>query len=245
VLALDKIAPSADVNQLVAKAGVSRTLPFDTWIDGPGRVRRLPVTVALARAGHSSRIDVQLDLFDFGPTPAVTPPPERDVVDVRSPTARVEFGRPAPPPARRPRRPFPSRSWLGTPLTPAEVAFGHAYDRLKPKIVRTVNAIADTIAADERHGASFARIAEQFYELALAWRHAALPLFRLYAPDNEADDLAQAQAAASQMLVKLVDIEEGAVSRDGRATRRGSLQLIAAGVQLKSALTNLNTRLGV
>ena len=66
--------------KLIAQAGTSR-VPVDVWVDGRGLVRRLALAMTLATGARQAQFGMTLELFDFGPTPAVAPPPASEVFD--------------------------------------------------------------------------------------------------------------------------------------------------------------------
>jgi hypothetical protein len=72
----------AGIAKLVAQTG-SSSLPVDVWVDGRNLVRRIRMLMSLAPAGTAQQLkmDMTLDLFDFGPVPAVASPPDGDVYD--------------------------------------------------------------------------------------------------------------------------------------------------------------------
>jgi hypothetical protein len=70
----------AALDKVIAQTGVA-TLPVGAWVDTHGFVRRMTLMLSLPFAGQRLQMEITVDLFGFGPTPTVTPPPERDVYD--------------------------------------------------------------------------------------------------------------------------------------------------------------------
>ena len=71
----------AALTQLTQQLGTS-SLPTDVWVDGDGRLRRLRYAVDVkGGAPAATRIEVSMELFDFGTAVTVTPPPADQVAD--------------------------------------------------------------------------------------------------------------------------------------------------------------------
>jgi hypothetical protein len=70
----------AALDKVIAQTGVA-TLPVGAWVDAHGLVRRMTLMLSLPVAGQRLQMEITVDLFGFGPTPTVTPPPEREVFD--------------------------------------------------------------------------------------------------------------------------------------------------------------------
>lgn len=70
----------AALDKVIAQTGVA-TLPVGAWVDAHGLVRRMTLMLSLPVAGQRLQMEITVDLFGFGPTPTVTPPPESDVYD--------------------------------------------------------------------------------------------------------------------------------------------------------------------
>jgi hypothetical protein len=87
---LDKVAgvlPSASRDQLraalsklIAQTG-SPSIPVDVWVDGHRLVRRITMAFAIASGAQQAQTRMTIELFRFGSTPAVTPPPQAEVYD--------------------------------------------------------------------------------------------------------------------------------------------------------------------
>lgn len=77
-----------------ARQGIARleqltgrsTYPVDVWIDAQHRIRRVRQVQSQQRNGQQTSETETLDYFNFGPKPAVAPPPASSVYDA---TARV------------------------------------------------------------------------------------------------------------------------------------------------------------
>lgn len=69
------------INQLSQQLGTS-TVPADIWVDDEGRLRRLRYAADLKGGAQAdTRIEVSLELFDFGTAVKVTPPPAGQVAE--------------------------------------------------------------------------------------------------------------------------------------------------------------------
>jgi hypothetical protein len=68
--------------QTVKRITGSDTLPIDVWIDGQSHVRRVALSMSLC--SPQGKIDEAIDmtLYDYGPQPAVEPPPASQVTDI-------------------------------------------------------------------------------------------------------------------------------------------------------------------
>jgi hypothetical protein len=77
----DRAAASRYV-QTVKRITGSDTLPIDVWIDSQSHVRRIALSLRLC--SPQGKIDESLDmtLYDYGPQPAVEPPPASQVADI-------------------------------------------------------------------------------------------------------------------------------------------------------------------
>jgi hypothetical protein len=76
--------------KLVQLTGTSK-IPVDVWVDGHHLIRRMRIDLSLAPSAHiPSHVDevVTVDLFNFGPKPAVTAPPADQTEDLSALTAR-------------------------------------------------------------------------------------------------------------------------------------------------------------
>ncbi|HEY4870179.1 MAG TPA: hypothetical protein VII79_09250 [Candidatus Dormibacteraeota bacterium] len=67
----------AGLDKVIAKTGTS-SVPVDVWVDAHQLVRRMTMVLSLS-GGTQTRMT--LELFEFGPTPTVTRPPENEVYD--------------------------------------------------------------------------------------------------------------------------------------------------------------------
>jgi len=70
----------AALAKLIAQTG-SGTIPVDVWVDAHRLVRRIAMTLAISAGGQQVQTRMTIDLFGFGSTPAVTPPPAAEVYD--------------------------------------------------------------------------------------------------------------------------------------------------------------------
>jgi hypothetical protein len=87
---LNKVAdvlPSANRDQLraalaklIAQTG-SGSIPVDVWVDAHRLVRRITMALAIATGGQQAQTQMTIELFGFGSTPTVTPPPQAEVYD--------------------------------------------------------------------------------------------------------------------------------------------------------------------
>lgn len=68
------------LKQMVAQSGI-RTLPVELWIDSRHLLRRLTIDASPLVAGQSVHVKLTIELFGFGPTPAVAPPPSNQVFE--------------------------------------------------------------------------------------------------------------------------------------------------------------------
>jgi hypothetical protein len=77
------LGQNTKVDQLIAEIG-SSALPVDVWIDAHHLVRRMQMTFGVKPSGATSPLNVAMtiDVFGFGPTPAVSAPAASDVYDV-------------------------------------------------------------------------------------------------------------------------------------------------------------------
>jgi hypothetical protein len=75
----------AALAKLVAQTG-SASIPVDAWVDAHHLVRRIAMTLAISTGGQQAQTRMTIDLFGFGPTPPVTPPPQAEVYDATQTT---------------------------------------------------------------------------------------------------------------------------------------------------------------
>jgi hypothetical protein len=62
----------------------SSSLPVDVWVDAQGRVRRFSMAIQACTSHGTLHETVSMDLYDFGPQPAVQVPGESEVTDLSS-----------------------------------------------------------------------------------------------------------------------------------------------------------------
>jgi hypothetical protein len=81
------VLPSSNAGQLraalaklIAQTGTS-TIPVDVWVDRQHLVRRIALALSLSTGTQRARLGMTIDLFEFGPTPSVAPPPQAEVFD--------------------------------------------------------------------------------------------------------------------------------------------------------------------
>jgi hypothetical protein len=70
----------AALAKVIAQMGASK-LPVEVWVDSARLVRRMTIVLSLPAGGQSLQMHMTIELFGFGPTPAVTPPAQGDVYD--------------------------------------------------------------------------------------------------------------------------------------------------------------------
>jgi hypothetical protein len=68
--------------QTVKRITGSDTLPIDVWIDGQSHVRRIAFRLRLCSPQGKIDESIDMTLFDYGPQPAVEPPPASQVADI-------------------------------------------------------------------------------------------------------------------------------------------------------------------
>jgi hypothetical protein len=56
--------------------------PIDVWIDRRNMVRRMSMSMDMKVQGQRMKMGMSFELFNFGPKPAVKPPPAKDVVEL-------------------------------------------------------------------------------------------------------------------------------------------------------------------
>ncbi len=79
----DRAALKKALEELGRKTG-TRSIPFSVWIDGGHLVRRMKFAFQVASSGQSAAVEVELELYGFGPTPAVNPPAAAETYDATS-----------------------------------------------------------------------------------------------------------------------------------------------------------------
>jgi hypothetical protein len=67
----------------VAKVGLT-TIPVDVWIDSHRLVRRMQLSFRIPAGGQTASINMTIELFGFGATPAVSTPPASETFDATS-----------------------------------------------------------------------------------------------------------------------------------------------------------------
>jgi hypothetical protein len=70
----------AALAKVIAQIGAS-SLPVDVWVDSARLVRRMEIVISASAGGQSVRMQISVELFGFGPTPAVMAPAQGDVYD--------------------------------------------------------------------------------------------------------------------------------------------------------------------
>jgi hypothetical protein len=70
----------AALAKVIAQIGAS-SLPVEVWVDSGRLVRRIAIVLSAPAGGQSLRMQMTVELFGFGPTPAVTAPAQGDVYD--------------------------------------------------------------------------------------------------------------------------------------------------------------------
>jgi hypothetical protein len=81
------VLPSSDRGQLhaalaklIAQTGTSK-IPVNVWVDAHHLVRRLTLALPLSTGGQRTQLSMTMELFEFGPTPTLSPPPAGEVFD--------------------------------------------------------------------------------------------------------------------------------------------------------------------
>lgn len=69
---------------LLQHIGNAGAIPIDVWVDGKGRVRRVQMSLNVAGPTATGSATVTVDFTEYGAVPAVTPPPEGEVVNLTS-----------------------------------------------------------------------------------------------------------------------------------------------------------------
>jgi hypothetical protein len=69
------------LSKLTSQIGTSK-IPVDVWVDAHKLVRRIALALSLSPSGSSqAHVGMTMELFDFGPTPAVSTPAAGEVFD--------------------------------------------------------------------------------------------------------------------------------------------------------------------
>ncbi len=67
---------------LLQHVGNASAIPFDVWVDGRGRVRRVQISLAVQGMTATGKATVTVGFTSYGPVPAVAPPPAGEVVNI-------------------------------------------------------------------------------------------------------------------------------------------------------------------
>ncbi|MFI4977594.1 MAG: hypothetical protein ACHP93_02410 [Solirubrobacterales bacterium] len=70
----------AALAKLITQTG-SASIPVDVWVDAHRLVRRITMALAVSTGAQQAQTRMTIDLFGFGSTPPVTPPPQAEVYD--------------------------------------------------------------------------------------------------------------------------------------------------------------------
>ena len=70
----------AVLKKLIAQPGLS-SIPVEVWVDAHKAVRRLTMDLSTAASGQRFSVRLEVELFDFGPTPPVRAPSDSEVFD--------------------------------------------------------------------------------------------------------------------------------------------------------------------
>jgi hypothetical protein len=70
-----------EATALFEEAGVDEA-PIDVWLDGDGLLRKMAMELAFQAEGEKARIELTLELFDFGVPVQVSRPPAAETVDM-------------------------------------------------------------------------------------------------------------------------------------------------------------------
>jgi hypothetical protein len=82
----------AQIPKLIAQMGTSK-IPVDVWIDSQHMLRRISLDISISTGEQHAQLKLSLDLFEYGPTPRVQPPPAREVFDATQ-LALAALGKP-------------------------------------------------------------------------------------------------------------------------------------------------------
>ncbi len=74
----------AAARSLLQHVGNVGAIPIGVWVDGRGRVRRLQMSLDITGATAIGSATVTVGFTDYGPVPAVEPPPASEVVNLTS-----------------------------------------------------------------------------------------------------------------------------------------------------------------
>ncbi|MGO9488319.1 MAG: hypothetical protein ACLQBB_04735 [Solirubrobacteraceae bacterium] len=76
----NRAAAEQAIEKLIGQIGTS-SVPIEAWVDGHDMIRRLNLAMTLVADGQQASVEVQEELFDFGPTPSVNPPAGGEVYE--------------------------------------------------------------------------------------------------------------------------------------------------------------------
>lgn len=80
--ASDRARVQAGIQSLEKSSGL-KSLPVDVWIDSEHRVRRIAFNMSVGSATAAAvTVSATVDLFDYGTTPPIVPPPASQVFDL-------------------------------------------------------------------------------------------------------------------------------------------------------------------
>jgi hypothetical protein len=71
----------AGIQKLIAQSG-QRFFPIEVWIDAQHRVRRFDMSFTIGAGAQGGTLAMAVELFDYGPTPAVQAPPPAETYDL-------------------------------------------------------------------------------------------------------------------------------------------------------------------
>ncbi len=84
-----RAAARAGIQRLIKLSGTS-SMPMEAWVDSSNRIRRMKfaMNMKLAQTAQSLHMDMQEDLYGFGTSVNVTPPPSDQVFDATGAVSR-------------------------------------------------------------------------------------------------------------------------------------------------------------
>jgi hypothetical protein len=68
------------IDKVISQSGLS-SIPVEAWVDDKHVIRRIDLNLAIAATGQKVSVAMSVELFGFGPTPAVHPPAGSEVFD--------------------------------------------------------------------------------------------------------------------------------------------------------------------
>ena len=71
-----------EVQQAIDELGMTGSMPFTAWVDGEGMVRRLELDLHMSAGGTAARMQMVLELYDFGAPVTITVPSADEVTDL-------------------------------------------------------------------------------------------------------------------------------------------------------------------